>query len=38
VIMNLVFWKDVDINAEDERGLLGFPTDEEAVKTIYDRE
>lgn len=38
VILNLVFWKDVHIDEDDERGLLDFPVGEEAVKTMDDQE
>jgi len=38
VIMNAVFWKDVNINEDDGNGLLDFPTDEEVAKTMDDTE
>jgi len=38
VIMNAVFWNDVNINEDDENGLLDFPTEEEAAKTMNDAE
>jgi len=36
VIMTAVFWKDVNINEDDENGLLDFPTDEKVAKTLLD--
>jgi len=38
VILNLVFWSDVDIDEADTRGLLDFPEGEEAVQTMDDQE
>jgi hypothetical protein len=38
VIMNLLFWRDVHIDADDETGLLDFPTNEEATKQTQDVE
>merc|ERR1712129_3330 len=38
VIMNAVFWKDVNIDEDDTNGLLEFPSSDKAAKILYDTE
>merc|ERR1719362_1068788 len=38
VTMNLLFWRDVHIDADDENGLLTLPANDEAAKQMQDVE
>jgi hypothetical protein len=38
VIMNVVFWKDVNIDEDDTNGLLEFPSSDKAAKILCDTE